>query len=373
MTRGLRILLLGAAASCATLGTSGQGDLELPSAGVGPFRKLADAEEHGVAPMLFDAPLARYREPALLRDDNDLRSMRVTLFAVASVSGHDAIVRSRANDGRSFFAGAGDAPGRAPALALAADAPWENGSLSGPSALRVGEAIYLYYASNGAIGLARSARGASFTKLPAPVFSPPRSARAPAVAQLPDGSFRLLYESAGSIFEAASADGIVWADLDADEATLAVDPVLGPASQPATLAPGERPPFDTDSVGDPCVALRVTPAGRLHMRVLYTGRSQAEGGDLASAIGFAARYGSAGRLSRNPSPVLSLGRHEQAPALLEWLAGEPGGPDAPNRSLLLVALDQRAQALAPPYSALAGAVAPATVTLDAPAAFADAP
>ncbi len=365
MTR-LATLIGIALVGCATIGSDGQGDLELPTSGVGPFRKLGGPEVHGVPPFVLDSQSALYREPTALAQDADVRSTRVVLYAVASAQGHDAIIRTHADDGRSFYGGSA---GASPPVVLKADQTWEGADLSGPSALRVGDQIYMYYAANGAVGLARSSDGVVFTKSAAPVFSLPEPISAPSVARLSDGRFRMAYASRGAIYEAASDDGVAWTTLDADPSTPAQDPILSAAPARTNLAPGERPLFDTAAVGDPLLLPRVTPAGRLQFRVLYTGFANAEAGPPSSAIGFAARFGDAGPLMRNPLPVLSLDKHEAAPAVFSWLQGESSS-DA-NRFMLYVHMDQKGTSAV--YPAIGAAFAPVSITLPSALAFPDAP
>jgi hypothetical protein len=349
----MRKVVLFTLVGCATLGSSGQGDLNLPTSGVGPFRKLGQTELTGVAPFILDSQSARYREPSVLALDADPSSTHVELFAVATSGDHDVIVHTHADDARSFFGGSGDLA-HSPAVALSADQAWEGADLSGPSALRVGTSIFLYYSAAGSVGLARSSDGATFTKVGPPVLV---GGTAPSVALLPDGRFRMLYVGGSNIYEAASDDGLAWSPLG---------PVLGPSAPRTDLQLGEKPPFDTESVGDPCLLPRVTPAGRLQFRVLYTGLAASDGGPPDSAIGFAARYGDTGPLVRNPLPVLSLGKHEGAPALFEWVAES-------DRSLLFVHMDQKPGGSGSPYPAIGGAVAPVAVTLDPPGSFPDSP
>lgn len=360
-------------AACATIGSDGQGNLNLPTSGVGPFRKLTDVEEHGVPPYLLDDPTALFREPATLRLDADPLSTRVAIYVVGRSQGHDVIMRTHADDARSFFGGAGDGVGRSVGVVMRADQPWEGTELAGPSLLRVGDQIYMYYAANGAIGLAKSADGVQFTKLAAPVFTMPSPVSAPSVAQLPDGRFRMMFASGGAIYEAGSADGVAWTPLDAVPETPALDPVLLPAPPRTDLAPGERPPFDTAAVGDPLLLPRLTPAGRLQVRVLYTGFADAEAGPRSSAIGFAARWGDSGPLVRNTLPVLSLDKHEAAPATFSWLSGTTSGDIVTeDRFMLYVHMDQKGTGSAV-YPAIAAAFAPVTLTLDPPHAFPDSP
>lgn len=366
------ILALVGLVSCATIGSTGEGDVDLPTTGVGPFRKLDSTEVLGVAPFVLADKPSRYREPSALAVTADASTPSVYLYAVAqnadaTMNVTDVIVRTRADDARSFY-GTSDDTGHAPRVVLAPDAAWEGARLGGPSALRVGAQVWLYYAAAGGIGLARSDDGVAFRKEAAPVLAPDASVAwettplaAPSVAQYPDGSFRMLYAAGAFIGEAESADGVTWKRRDADASTPAIDPVLGPSApvDPATLAPGAKPPFDTKSVGDPCLVPRVTPAGRLHVRVLYTGRDVAGG----STIGFAARYGDTGPLSRQASPLYSVGKNEAAPTMFTW----PGGV------MLYVHQDKPVDSTTPPFPAIAAAFAPPNLSLGVPAGYAAEP
>jgi hypothetical protein len=352
--------------SCATTGAEGEGDKNLPTAGVGPFRKLAVDEVPGIAPFVLDDRVAIYREPAILAPLIAADDSPAILYAVGKPAGVDVIVRSRADDGRAFLGASGDF-GRSPPIVLAADAPWEGPALSGPFALRVKDEVLLYYSAAGGIGMARSLDGLTFQKVPGPIFTrDPASAwettevRAPSVYVLPDGRIRMLYASGRSIGEAESADGVRFQRLDPDPSTPAIEPVLGPAAPaaPGSLLPNEKPPFDTGAVGDPCAALRTTPAGRLQVRVLYTGTDTSG----VTSIGLAGRYGDRGPLMRQPTPVYSVGAKESAPALLEL----PGG------SYLYVQQDRRVDERLT-YKAIAAAFAPGSVKLPPPAPFPEAP
>ncbi len=354
MTRAQSVAMLLLLAACATTGAEGQGDRNLPTAGVGPFRKLGPEEMKGLAPFVFEDPKALYREPAVLRDGD-----ATLLFAVARVSEKDVIVRTRALDERTFF-GTSSHFGRKPLVVLEPDAPWEQ-ALSGPSLVRLGSEVLLFYAGSEGIGLARSADGGiTFRKEPGPVLArdaregswEATAPRAPSVYVLPDGRLRMLYAAGAAIGEAESRDGVQWSRIT-------TSPVLGPAARNTASPeqPNEREPFDTASVGDPCVVTRTTPAGRLHVRVLYTG-TDANG---ATAIGFAARYGESGPLVRQPLPVYSVGQKEAAPALLEL----------GDSSYLYVQQDRRDGQST--FVAIAEAFAPANVTLPPPEDYPDAP
>ncbi len=366
--RALAQALLGASAciciyACATTGAEGEGDRDLPSSGVGPFRKLAGDEVPGVAPFVLDDERAEYREPSALsiRVAGEAEPS-VVLYAVArDAAGADGIVRSRALDGRAFFGATGHT-GRSPARVLSADLPWEGGALSGPAALAVGSEIWLYYAAAGGVGLARSVDGVTFSKLPAPVLAAvaPSGAettapRAPSVYRLPDGRFRMLYAAGTSIFEAESADGLAFRRLDPDPRTPEIEPVLAPSrpALPSELLPNEKGPFDTGRVSDPEVSVRTTPAGRLHIRVLYTGESLAG----ATVIGFAGRYGESGPLERQQLPVFAVGKKERAPTMVPVGAG----------IMLYVQQDHPAGlGGGEGYFALSAAYAPGTETLARP-------
>jgi hypothetical protein len=352
-------------AACATTGAEGEGDKNLPTAGVGPFRKLENEEVKGVAPFVLDDKTALYREPTALRDGD-----ATLLYAVARrEDGADIIVRTRTLDGRTFY-GASTHSGKKPRPVLSPDAPWEGTALSGPSAVRALGEVLLYYAAAGGVGLARSSDGLTFRKEPGPVFARDPAAawettelRGPSVFVLPDGRLRMLYTSGVAIGEAESQDGVHWRRVS-------TAPVLGPAPipDPSTLLPNEKPPFDTAAVSDPYVATRQTPAGRLHVRVLYTGTNTAG----ATAIGFAARYGEDGALSRQPVPVyvavLRGTKGPSAPAFVDGPAGE---------GAFLFVQQERVSGTGtstqPPYAAIAAGFAPANVTLPPPGDFPEEP
>jgi hypothetical protein len=359
--------VLASAATCGTLASPGGGGENLPSSGAGPFRALVRGElpAFGVVPFVLDDADARYRQPCVLATTDDPAGTAVILYAVARVGGRDVIVRTRADDARSFYGSAadneaGNHSAHAPAVVLAADGGWEGADLAGPSAVRAGGQVWLYYAAAGGIGLATSADGLSFVKTGRPVLGPDpgvtwetSAPRAPGVARMPDGSWRMFYGAGVAIGEARSDDGLGWTRVDGDPQTLALDPVLSPGSS-----------FDRGQVDDPVVLPRITAAGRLHVRVLYTGYDAPPGTpSRGSSIGFAARYGAAGALARQATPVFGAGSHEAAPALFEYAAG----------SLLYVQQDETAQDRANPYTAIAAAVAPESSTLPAPGSFPAAP
>src|SRR5258708_28263137 len=117
----------------------------------------------------------------------------------------------------------GGHPRGAAGVVRRAEQHWEGSDVDGPSALRVGGEVWLYYGGAGGIGLARSIDGLLFTKTPGPVLAPdPGNAwetsppRAPSVAVLPDGSWTMFYAAGNAIGEAHSSDGLSWTRVDGD-------------------------------------------------------------------------------------------------------------------------------------------------------------
>jgi hypothetical protein len=366
--------LLVLAVSCATQGGGSSGVSNVPSAGDGPFRPLASAElsVYSVAPYVFSNPTAMYREPSVVGTSSDPTSAQVWMYAVATSMGADVIVRTSADDARSFYADLGDThsyPQHAPAVVLTADQAWEGKDLSGPSALLTGGQVYLYYSAAGGIGLATSSDGLTFMKVPGPVLAPDSTMawettnpHAPTVAIFPDGSWHMLYGAGDSIGEATSSDGQTWTRIESN-------PVLSPSPtvDPSTLAPGVLPPFDEEGVDHPVMSPQTDLDGRLQVRVLYTGYGPAptDAGTSppASGIGLAGRYGTSGPLSRQAAPVYTVGLHEAAPAFFEYSGG----------SLLYVQEDNPSLSVTMPYTAIAAAYAPADGSLPPPLPYPSSP
>ncbi len=351
----LSLVALALPVACATLGGEGVGDRDLPTTGVGPFRKLETGEVPGSAPFVLDDKLAEYRDPsAVVAPDGS-----VILHAVArDKAGADVIVRTRALDAVSFH-GTREDSGHTPRVVLAPALPWEGPALSGPSAVLRGGETWLYYAGTGGIGLARSRDGFTFTREPAPVLAaavPPSAwettaPRAPSVIVLPGGELRMFYAAGTSIGEARSADGVRFERVGAA-------PVLAPRPSDVPLQKGEKPAFDRGAVADPFASVRITPAGRLHVRVLYTGYAAAAGAS-DSAIGFAARYGESGPLESNPLAVYAVGKGERGPAFVE----------IGRRSFVYVEQDVVTLGTDPKRRAIAAGVAPVAEVLESPRGF----
>jgi hypothetical protein len=360
--------LLVLAASCATLGGQSNEGVNLPSSGVGPFRALTAAELAlaAIPPNVLSDPSGAYSEPSAVAAGDDPTSAAVWMYAVGQRGGASVIVRTRADDGRTFYGDAADNadtshPRHIPPVVLQADQAWEGSGVSGPSALRAGGQVWLYYAATGGIGLATSADGLTFAKRMEPVLAIDASAawettapHAPSVAVFPDGTWHMLYGAGNAIGEATSADGLVWA-RSGTQPVLAASPLVD-----GGVAPASAPAFDAGGVDDPMLAPRTTVDGRLQVRVLYTGYGDPPGAPRrASAIGSAGRFDTTGPLTRQASPTYTAQLHERGPALFEYAGG----------SLLYVAEDASSQAATQPLSAIAGAFAPASVTLGPPASF----
>jgi hypothetical protein len=336
LSRGLRRLCflglpcLGALAACSTLATQGAIGQNLPSSGVGPFQALAQTQvaPADVAPFVCLEPGKNLTDPSVLPSTSDPSSAAVLVYAVGQGASGQVIVRTRSDDGVSFYGDTADQsnhPTHKPPVVLSASLAWEKTDVTGPSALRVDSETWLYYAASGGIGLARSSDGLSFEKAGSPVLAPDASAtwetttpHAPTVAIFPDGSWHMLYAAGASIGEATSADGLHWTRASGN-------PVLEPSApvDPKTLGPGEKVPFDEATVEDPLLVPRVDSSGQLQVRVLYAGYAAPEAASSRTgSIGFAARYGATGPLSRQVIPVyVAPGSSASGPAMLEWSGG----------------------------------------------------
>jgi hypothetical protein len=292
------------ASGCATIPEPSGGDENLPTAAAGPFRALVAAElgNYRSAPNGLDDDTDFGRDIAVLADGADPSDLQVAAYVAAAVEENGkaptptsptrSIARYGALDGRSFD--------YSDEVVLTPDAPWEGGLLAAPAVLRAGGEIFLYYSAAGGIGLAKSADGHTFTKVPGPVFAPTpggwengATPASPGVVQLGDGSFRMFYQvtvsgSATAIGEATSPDGLSWTRLG-----------TGPALAASGDADGGSSPWDAASVGSPFPELAVSADGRSILRVFYGARDAT--GLLTIAL--AARYGTDGPLQRAVSPV----------------------------------------------------------------------
>ncbi len=331
-------------AACATLANAAKGDTDLPNAGAGPFRALKKGELglSLVAPNAVDDGTVLARDAAILDLDGDPATFEIAGYFAASANGASidappiAIRRGTSTDGRSFE--------RKTEVVLEVTEPWEKGTIGAPSALATSGGVWLYYASGGGIGLAKSADGVTFTKEPGPVFEAAASGwdagavpQSPSVIGLSSGELALFYEVAlptgeHAIGEARSPDGVVW--------TRASAPVLSPG-------PAGEDAYDDASVGAPCAIEGETGLGRPVLRLYY----QADSAAGVRTIGLAARFED-GPFDHGASPVFGAGssRAPSEPAVVAF-----------EGVTFLFATQHKSGSSASP--AIAAAVAPANAAL----------
>lgn len=299
--------------ACATMAEPGGGDANLPNAGIGPFRALRPGEIGNSR----SAPNALFDKDTFPRDlsaidlDGDLNTFEIAGYAAQGDEGGDPaapprlIARYAALDARSFD--------RSGDIVLEPSSAWEGGFVGQPSVLLADGQVWMYYAAEGGIGLAKSADGFVFTRESSPVLAADSSGweggaipKSPSVLRLSDGSFLMFYASESDgvsrIGEAASADGIAWERLGKRA-------VLEPsASSEASFA------YDGASLGSPCALLSQSQSGET-LLLLYYGAKNQEG---RVTIGLAARFGSGGIFVKATSPVFGAGstREPREPSVL---------------------------------------------------------
>ncbi len=331
-----RALLTIVMTGCATLATAHDETAVLPSAGIGPFRKLTGTELKGVAPFVLDDFVAQYQDPDAISDPDG----SISLFAAATDGDEGVIVRTRATDGRSFYGGGGDYL-HTPLTVLRPSLPWEGTRLFAPSVVRRDGVRWLYYACDGGIGVAVES-GTSWKKTEMPVLSSSGASgwehgvpTSPDAIVMPDGTTHLFFSSGRAIGEAVSADGVSFIRLQGD---------------PALVSWGEG--FASLGVGDPEVVVRVTAADRIVTSMLFT----ATDSNGITSIGVASRFGENGAFERRESPVYAIGKGERAPTLV------------PFGELTFLYLTQP-QSGSKAYPAVAAAVSPADKILSTPDPF----
>ncbi|HZO16714.1 MAG TPA: hypothetical protein VFB62_25735, partial [Polyangiaceae bacterium] len=143
--RRLLILLC----SCGTLADRGGGETSLPNAQAGPFREIRQSElgNARVAPLALRDDEEFARDLSVVDVDGDAATLEAWGYAAHTLlpegeepdttAPPDAIFRYHALDGRSFA--------RNEELVLEAREAWEGGTVGAPSALRVGDEVWLYY------------------------------------------------------------------------------------------------------------------------------------------------------------------------------------------------------------------------------------
>jgi len=342
--------------SCATLPEPPGGNLNLPSAGAGPFRDIVAAELSSTrAPPygLDDGGPPYGRDITVLDADGDPTTLGVIAYLAAAVTENGvaptaasptrSIVRHAALDGRSF-----DFPSE---VVLTPDAPWEGDVLGSPAAVRAGGQVFLYYAAAGGIGLATSTDTHAFTKVSGPVLAPAAGGweqgatpASPGVVQLADGTFRMFYEVAlapgkSAIGEASSADGSTWTRVGS-----------GPALAPLAAVDGGDT-WESASVGSPFPLLAQSGDGRSILRLSYGAVDAAGQGTIA----LAARYGTDGDFQRAVSPVYGTSS-----------ALDPREPCVVVFSAFTLLYATEKTSSGDKHAAIAVGVAPATAALGAP-------
>ena len=174
-------LSLVAISACATLDQESPIGQNLPSSGVGPFQVLSQmqVEPADVAPYVFLWPGQSPMEPCALPQSTDTTTPALFMYLDGQGSKGTVIARTRADDGISFYGDTVDEANHSshkPPVVLSPSLAWEGMNVSGPSVMRQGSAIWMYYAGDGGIGLAKSSDGLTFTKTGSPVLAPDASA-----------------------------------------------------------------------------------------------------------------------------------------------------------------------------------------------------
>lgn len=270
------------ASACGTLATPAEPPRDLPDNHTGPFRELTNEESAGRQCVVVDFD-GRVDDPSAVR----LPDGTVAVYVARFRDGASTIARALVRDGIP--------PGALPATAtdvLAPTQPWQRGAVGAPSVVAVAGGYAMAYASDGAIGVARSADGVAWTARDAPTFTgDPATGEltalaAPSLAVTAAGEAVLVYASAGAIWmaRAPSPDG-PYTRVDARPATPGRDPVL---------AAGDAA-FEMGAVGDPSLSIETTAAGRALYRLYYTAwTTPTPMGDAGlvpvSAVGYAASF-----------------------------------------------------------------------------------
>lgn len=343
---------------CSTLADSGGGDVALPNAGAGPFRELDQLElgNNRAAPNALKDDELLPRDISVVGANEGGGSLDAFGYAALTLTGEDdevdptappnGIARYRARDGRSFE--------RQYDVVIEPELDWEAGVVGWPSALWVGDELWLYYAAAGGIGLARSTDGLVFERYDQPVLGVAAASwedgavpTSPTVVVDPIAGFRMFYESRRSDSEAAigeaySADGVHWQRRGS-----------APALGPRTAAP--QPEYDDASVEAPHALFQPSSEGRMILWLYYSAVDRSGRRTIAAAArtsdeepwhrGYAPVFGTSGSLGPSEPWIV---RHET------WA--------------LLFATQRAGSTESQDYPAVAAGVAPATAVLPPPVA-----
>jgi hypothetical protein len=336
----LMAVLLGGCASGA--GEPGDRDVVRPHAHAGPFRPLREnelSERSGLAPYPLKSSARQFRQPTVLELTPSGRPGPCALYAVARIARVTGIYRFLAPDARSFTP---DPNPQRPILR--AELSWEGDWVGSPSAHRVGEQVWLFYAAAGGIGLARSTDGVEFMREASPVLAIDTSVgwegglapSDPSFLQVGLQDYRLYYSVSGRIGEARSRNGTRWDRMEDG-------PLLEPAARSAA-----SPAYDDAAVEEPHALLAQSPEGRRITRIYYAAVDSAG----MRTVGLAARFGTAGPLQRAVSPVFATGRNPRSPWVLPL-----------DDFALLFVTQQAGAAAALDFPAIAMGVTPPSISL----------
>lgn len=228
------LALLAPLPACSAIGDPGGIAEGYPHGGTGQFRKL-DADEVGItggraivlqnialdAAMvaeghLFYAAAARVDEPPEPPEGFPANEVFRDAF------GPRTIFRAAPQEALGFRAG--------PEV-LAASEPWEGEEVFDPWVVVDGDVVRMYYAAEGGIGVAvASAIDGAFARAGGPILDESAALsgapRRPSVVRGADGAWWMYYDAGGAIGAARSEDGLVFARMDGDPSTPAIDPIL---------------------------------------------------------------------------------------------------------------------------------------------------
>jgi hypothetical protein len=262
----LAIAIAGPGCGLGVLDTNADGTAGLPTAGAGPYGRLAiDDTTPAAEPQLLDDNAAFLSDPSVLRDDDG----RLRVWYVRAPAGDPALAAIH----HAEVPDEHDVPDVGPVAVVVADQAWEEGRVAAPSVIEDGAGLVMYYqggATTPAIGVARSTDGTTWQKDPAPVLP---AAGAPG-AVIVDGATWLFVTRPGM-------PGI-WRAVDAGQGfVLDAAPVVSPR-------PSLADAFDRATVGDPTALAVPRRGGGTRIHLWFTGTTEDPMED--PAVGYAGSF-----------------------------------------------------------------------------------